>query len=153
MSGFQGCNTRVLNFSTVVEAGAYGALLATDLAVNKGWKEIKIEGDALTIINSLKYKHLPSPWRIQYTVNMIRENLSRFNSVDFRFIKKEANNVAHSLEAYTVSTHTSDVWQQNGVATTNLDVYFSVSIGTIVRDNYRVCTKVSHGLGFLRHTC
>lgn len=110
MAGFQGCQTRVLNFSAAAEADAYGALLGAELALSKGCRDIVIEGDALNIINALKYRHLPFPWSIQYTVSRIRDCLPKFNSVEFRFVKKEANNVAHSLAAHAVSTHTSDVW-------------------------------------------
>ncbi|XP_026443638.1 uncharacterized protein LOC113343723 [Papaver somniferum] len=107
---FQGYQSRDLNFTTAVEAEAFGALLGIELDIRHGWRNVVLEGDALNIINTLKYKHLPFPWRIQYIISRIRDSVHNFNSIEFRFIKKEANNVAHSLAAHDVSTHASDVW-------------------------------------------
>ncbi|XP_026420750.1 uncharacterized protein LOC113316815 [Papaver somniferum] len=87
---------------TPVEAEAHGALVGIELAISKAMRHIIIEGDSLTVINSLRYNNFPVPWRIKNTIGKIKDKLGKFTFVDFNFIKKEANFMAHSLAAYAV---------------------------------------------------
>lgn len=68
-SGVDGCQAKVLDFISPVEAEAYGVLLSIELAVSKGFKQIIVEGDSLTVINALRYHNSPTPWRIQNTIS------------------------------------------------------------------------------------
>lgn len=94
-------------FMSPVEAEANGALLSIELAISKGFTQIIIEGDSLTVINALRYRNTPTPWRIKNTISRAKDKLAHFSSVDFSFIKKEANVMAHSLAAYAVENHLS----------------------------------------------
>ncbi|XP_026416512.1 uncharacterized protein LOC113311945 [Papaver somniferum] len=106
----QGCQNKIIDYCTAVEAEAYSAGLAVELGINKGFRDIILEGDSLNVINALRYKHYNSSWRIQNTISSIRDDLRKFNSVEFRIIRKNANNVAHNLASLAASTHTSNVW-------------------------------------------
>ncbi|XP_026442775.1 uncharacterized protein LOC113342437 [Papaver somniferum] len=107
---FNGCQTQVFAFSIPVEAEAHGALVGIELAISKAMRHIIVEGDSLTVINSLKYNNFPVPWRIKNTIGKIKDKLGNFTSVDFNFIKKEANFMAHSLAAYAVQNQLSNQW-------------------------------------------
>lgn len=99
---------KTFDFSTPVEAEAYGALLGMELAIIKGQRDIALEGDSIIVINSLKYNNAPASWRIQNTITRIKDYSHRISSVEFNFIKKEANSMAHSLAAYVVQHHMTD---------------------------------------------
>ncbi|XP_026459230.1 uncharacterized protein LOC113359875 [Papaver somniferum] len=109
-SSFQGCKNQSLNYCKAVEAEGKGALLEVDLARRKGFRDIILEGDSITVINALKYAHYKPNWRIQSTIDIIRDELSLFRSVDFRYVKKTANNVAHNVAALGVTSHSSNEW-------------------------------------------
>ncbi|XP_026385187.1 uncharacterized protein LOC113280823 [Papaver somniferum] len=107
---FNGCQTQVFAFSTPVEAEAHGALVGIELSISKAIRHIIIEGDSFTVINSLRYNNFPVPWSIKNTIGKIKDKLGNFTSVDFNFIKKEANFMAHSLAAYAVRNQLSNQW-------------------------------------------
>ncbi|XP_026454732.1 uncharacterized protein LOC113355956 [Papaver somniferum] len=109
-SSFQGCKNQSLNYCKAVEAEGKRALLAVDLARRKGFRDIILERDSITVINALKYAHYKPNWRIQSTIDRIRDELSLFRSVDFRYVKKTANNVAHNVAALAVTSHSSNEW-------------------------------------------
>ncbi|XP_026459389.1 uncharacterized protein LOC113360053 [Papaver somniferum] len=105
-----GCQNKTITYYIAVEAEAPSALLAVELATRKEFRDTVLEGDSLTVINAQKYKHYKPSWRIQNTISRIRDDLMQFRSVECRYIKKKANNVAHNLAALAASTHTSNVW-------------------------------------------
>ncbi|XP_026451565.1 uncharacterized protein LOC113351867 [Papaver somniferum] len=94
----QGCQNRTIDYCTTIEAEAASALLAMELGVSIRFRDIVLEGDSLNVINALKYKHHNTNWRIQNTISRIRDELRHFNYVEFRYIKKNANDVAHILQ-------------------------------------------------------
>ncbi|XP_026396103.1 uncharacterized protein LOC113290733 [Papaver somniferum] len=108
--GASGCQSKILEFLSPVEAEAYGALEGVDLARSKGFNDIIIEGDSLIVINALRYNISPVPWRIKNTIGRIKDKLDNFCSVEFSFIKKDANSMAHSLAANAVASHLSNQW-------------------------------------------
>ncbi|XP_026421328.1 uncharacterized protein LOC113317422 [Papaver somniferum] len=69
----QGCQIKELNYMTAVEAKAQGTLLAVELAVNRGFKDVIIEGDSLIIIDCLRFKHYQQPWRVKNIIGRIKD--------------------------------------------------------------------------------
>ncbi|XP_026399212.1 uncharacterized protein LOC113295069 [Papaver somniferum] len=107
---FKGCQNKILIHCKAVETVGNGALLAVEMARRKGFKEIIVEGDSLIVINALKYAHYKPDWRLQNIINKIREELQHFKPVEFRYIKKTANDVAHNVAALAVKNHSSNEW-------------------------------------------
>ncbi|XP_026417313.1 uncharacterized protein LOC113312794 [Papaver somniferum] len=102
-----GCQAKVLEIMSPVEAQAYGALLSIELAISNGLTQIIIEGDSFAVINALRYHNPHTPLRIKNTISRSKDKLEHFSSVEFSFIKKEANVMARSLAAYVVGNHLS----------------------------------------------
>ncbi|XP_026449631.1 uncharacterized protein LOC113349803 [Papaver somniferum] len=93
-SDYQGGKSKELEFNSPSEAEANGALIVIGLAISKGFRNIILEGDSLTVINSLRYKNSDPPWRIRNKINNIGDKISSFNSVEFSIVKKDANVLA-----------------------------------------------------------
>ncbi|XP_026383941.1 uncharacterized protein LOC113279460 [Papaver somniferum] len=109
-SSFQGCQTKTFQYNSAVEAETNGSLLALELARNRDFKDIILEGDSLIIINSLRYSSFQTHWKIRNTLSRLKDLVLHFNFVSYQYIKKEANSVAHLLAAHAVSTHSSNEW-------------------------------------------
>lgn len=109
-SSFQGFQTKSFQYNSAVEAEANGALLALELAGNRGFTDIILEDDSLIIINSLRYPSYQTHWKIRNILSRMRDLVLHFNSVSYQYIKKEANSIAHLLVAHDVSTHSSNEW-------------------------------------------
>lgn len=105
----QGCH-KVIEYCSAIEAEAYSAELAVKLGLTKGFRDIILEGDSLNVINALRFKHFNPSWRIKNSISRIKEDLSNFNSVEFEYIRKTANEVAHNLAALAATTYSSNVW-------------------------------------------
>ncbi|XP_026416829.1 uncharacterized protein LOC113312282 [Papaver somniferum] len=105
-----GCQNKIIDYCTADETEAFSALLAVELGFSKGFRNIILEGDSLHVINALKHKHYTANWKIKNTISGTRDELKNFKSVEFRYIRKNANNVAHNLAALAVSNRSSNVW-------------------------------------------
>lgn len=61
LSSFCGCQTISLTYSYAAEAEAHDVQIALDLAEQKDYKDIILEGDSLIVINSLRYNNYQQP--------------------------------------------------------------------------------------------
>lgn len=107
---FQGCKNKSLTHCKAVEAEGHGAMTAVELSRRKGFRGIILEGDSLIVINALRYTNYKPNWRIKNLINRIKEELKNFRSVEYRYIKKNANKVAHNVAALAIDNHSSDEW-------------------------------------------
>lgn len=107
---FKGGGTCSHNCLTPLEAETKTILLAMDLAEKKAWSKIVIESDAEIVIKVLNNEKLSYPWRIRQMVLQIRSRISYFNGVQFKFKKKGANEVAHTLASFAFKNHVFNWW-------------------------------------------
>ncbi|XP_042988653.1 uncharacterized protein LOC122316184 [Carya illinoinensis] len=77
-------------------AEAFGALHSAKLAIDIGLKQIKLEGDAMNVINDIKGNK--ASWKqTGLIINDIKQVLRGFDSFSIDFTPRSCNNLAHCL--------------------------------------------------------
>ncbi|GJX63743.1 reverse transcriptase [Tanacetum coccineum] len=87
--------------SSPLEAEAKSLLWATNQAHNKGYSKIIFESDSLCLVNALQRG--TTLLQIASIFAQIVSNSSSFSSCNWSFVKREGNNVAHSIATWALS--------------------------------------------------
>ncbi|KAI3883348.1 hypothetical protein MKW92_039594 [Papaver armeniacum] len=103
LAEFKGCCTEFLSVHSFVEGEAVAVLAGVQFAVSNGLTNVIIEGDAQNIITILNDANHPVPSRIKPVIKKIRQLAGSIPSIEFKFIKKSGNMVAHTLASYAKS--------------------------------------------------
>jgi hypothetical protein len=92
-----------------VTAEAWGAWRAVELSRTMGWRKVKLEGDALEIIQAFERN---DTWRGSYGVLVqdARQQLDRLLEWKMQHVSRQANVEAHSLAKYALSLETEHLW-------------------------------------------
>ncbi|KAK5841122.1 hypothetical protein PVK06_010030 [Gossypium arboreum] len=77
-------------------AKAKACLQAITMAKEMGFREICVEGDALMVIRKLTLA-TEDRSSIKSIIHVIKEKSYRFSSIQFQYVQKEANTVAHEI--------------------------------------------------------
>lgn len=86
---------------------------AMDLIKEQQWREVVIEGDAQNIVHALQGK-IKRGFHAQIIVENVSAAASEIQHLQFNFCFREANNVAHHLAKWALSTISSSVWLDGG---------------------------------------
>ncbi|OVA02226.1 Reverse transcriptase zinc-binding domain [Macleaya cordata] len=105
-----GCITSVSECSSPIEAEAFAFLLGASFASRFHTERVIIEGDAKLVVQAISGTQEDIPWRIQSHISDLRHVLHRDDNLEFVFIKRDANCVAHSLAKFALDFTVSDVW-------------------------------------------
>lgn len=89
------------NVVSAFAAEANACLQALQLALAGGWSDIIIEGDALSVINKSQSSHADTS-HIGDIIQKIQQKKMRFDRVQFRFIPRSANVLAHILATTSI---------------------------------------------------
>ncbi|OMO77333.1 hypothetical protein CCACVL1_15074 [Corchorus capsularis] len=101
-------------------AEARAALKAIEWSKDMGFKDVILEGDALTIIKKLSSK-LQDLSPIGTFIEEIKLHSSLFNSCTFSHIGRDGNTTAHALASYGFSLQEETIWMEE-LPTLVLDV-------------------------------
>lgn len=89
------------NVSSAFAAEANACLQALHLALTGGWSDITVEGDALSVIKKCQSSHADRS-HIGAIIQDIQQLKVRFDKVNFQFIPRSANTLAHILATTTL---------------------------------------------------
>ncbi|PRQ56349.1 putative ribonuclease H-like domain-containing protein [Rosa chinensis] len=78
-------------------------------ALERGHNRIEVEGDSKLIIDAVN-KVIHPPWRLIKIVQDIQDIATRFNSISFRHIFREANFVADALANLGHKCTSGNMW-------------------------------------------
>lgn len=95
--GFVGAGTNDFNTTNPLVGETHGFLLAIQLANRLKAHNVIIEGEINTI-----------PWRIAHLIDEINSKVASINSVEFQFVKRRVNNVAHNLAKFAIQHNVRD---------------------------------------------
>ncbi|XP_026378563.1 uncharacterized protein LOC113273002 [Papaver somniferum] len=98
-----GAGSRIVNTTITLVAEAHGFLLAFDLARRTEAHNIIVEGDCQQVIYILQKKNNSIPWRIAHLIDEIKSKSLTLDSVEFLFVPKRVNYLAHNLADYANS--------------------------------------------------
>jgi hypothetical protein len=87
---------------TALEGEALALLEATKLAVHKGWDHVVFESDSQTLVHSTVNNNSGLS-EFSAIVSSIKHNLSLLSNFEVKFVRRQANTVAHSLARASVS--------------------------------------------------
>ncbi|OIS96673.1 hypothetical protein A4A49_54681 [Nicotiana attenuata] len=75
---------------------------ALECAVTLGWKSVKILSDAKNVVDMIQ-KQVATSWEIEVLCEDIWKLSSMFDHVEFLYIPRKLNKVAHSLAKFSIS--------------------------------------------------
>ncbi|XP_026396311.1 uncharacterized protein LOC113290943 [Papaver somniferum] len=107
---FVGAGTIPINTTFPLVAETHGSLLAIQLAGRLNALEEIVEGDCQTVVMILQKKTTSVPWRISHLIDEINKKAASLNSVEFQFVPKRVNNVAHDLAKFATRQNVQDLW-------------------------------------------
>jgi hypothetical protein len=87
---------------TVLEGEALALLEATQLAVRHGWDRVVFESDPHTLVHSTVTNNLGYS-EFSAIVSSINKNLLLLSNFEIKFVRRQANMVAHTLEKAAIS--------------------------------------------------
>lgn len=90
-------------------AEALAALWAVKFCKEVGFFEVILEGDAAQVVNDI-ISPLPHLAKSGHLTESIIQELQGFRSATIVHVKRECNNVAHTLARLVVDQNFSDVW-------------------------------------------
>jgi ribonuclease HI len=87
---------------TVLEGEALALLEASRLAVQQGWDRVVFESDSNTLVHAIINNNVGNS-EFSTIVSSIKNNLSLLTNFEVKFVRRQANSVAHSLARASVS--------------------------------------------------
>lgn len=80
---------------------ARGIVEGIELAREKGWQDIEVEGDSLAVIEELRKGRI-DPYSVYSSIGeRILALYHDFSSISFYFVKRSGNRVAHALPHFS----------------------------------------------------
>ncbi|XP_026416553.1 uncharacterized protein LOC113311988 [Papaver somniferum] len=111
---FVAASTKISEYFHPLVAEAKGFLLGLQLA-RSIQRHIIIEGDCLNVVNVLNNVSSFTPWRIRYLVEDIIHLARHFSSVNYKFVKRGANDAAHNLASYALEHNVQQEWTSSQI--------------------------------------
>ncbi|XP_026378518.1 uncharacterized protein LOC113272952 [Papaver somniferum] len=105
--GFVGAETIRLNTTFPLVDEAHGFVRAIQLV---GRLKVIVEGDCQMVVMILQTKTTSVPWRISRLIDEINNKATALNSVEFQFVPKRVNNVAHDFAKFATRHNVQDWW-------------------------------------------
>ncbi|KAL2945267.1 Bifunctional purine biosynthesis protein PurH [Bienertia sinuspersici] len=98
----------------MVEMGeVYTAVRAVEVAVEREWKRVEVEGDAQCVISAINEQKSRGGY-VQVIIDHIRNLARELDSIAFSFCYRQCYEIAHRIAKWAVTNSCNEVWEEGG---------------------------------------